>query len=134
MHEEQLSPELGRLIDAAKAAAARVDPRLPRAEGVGLLTAAGQVHTGHAGEDPAASSRCAADSARAHVQSAGGGQVVAAAVAVANDPAESIFPSPGSRRSLAEIDSELPVVIKQLGRWVMLPLSAVLPSVDATDA
>lgn len=128
MHEDQLSPELGRLIDAAKAAAARVAPSLPRAEGVAVLTRGGAVYAGYWGDDPAAVSRCAAESALASARRAGDGEVLAAAVAVANDPAESVFPSPDCRRSLADIDPDLPLVVKQSGRWVLLPLSRMSKS------
>lgn len=128
MHEDRLSPELGRLIDAAKAAAARVAPAFARAEGVAVLTGTGAVHAGYVGDDDsAAPARCAAESALSSARRAGDGKVLTAAVAVANDPAESVFPSPDCRRSLAEVDPDLPLVVKQLGRWVMLPLSQLSP-------
>ncbi|MFH0917220.1 MAG: hypothetical protein V1912_12360 [bacterium] len=128
MHEDRLSPELGRLIDAAKAAAARVAPSRGRVEGVAVLTATGAMYAGHAVDDDAAApSGSAAEAALSSARRAGDGEVLAAAVAVANDPAESVFPSPDSRRSLAEIDPHLPLVVKQLGRWVMLPLSQLSP-------
>jgi cytidine deaminase len=124
MHEDQLSPELGRLIDAAKAAATWADPGLSRAEGVAVLTATGTVYAGCVSrDDPGAPLRCAAESALASARRAGDDDVLAAAVAVANDSAESVFPSPDCRGALAEVDPDLPLVVKQMGRWVKLPLS-----------
>ena len=126
MHEDTLSPEMGRLIDAAKAAAGRVPPSTTPAEGVALLTASGQVHSGYQG-DPAANPRGAVESALVSVRRAGGGNVVAAAVAVANDPGESLLPSADCARSLTGLDPGMPVVVKKLGRWVALPLSELVP-------
>ena len=126
MHEDTLSPEMGRLIDAAKAAAARVAPFTAPAQGVALLTAGGQVRSGYEG-DPAATWRGAVESALASLRRAGGGNVVAAAVAVANDIGESPLPSADCARSLAGLDPDMPVVVKKLGRWVALPVSDLVP-------
>jgi hypothetical protein len=123
VHEEQLSPQLGRLIDAAKAAAASVNPALPVAEGGAVLTGTQPVYAGQAGMDPLSPQASAADAALAAARRAGEGEVLAAAVAIANDPSDTILPSPESRRSLAAVDSDLPIAVKQQGRWVLLSLS-----------
>jgi hypothetical protein len=125
--EDRLSPQLGRLIDEAKAAALRADPTAPRAEGVALLAGGGAVYVGHAGADPALPLLPAADVALASASEAGHGEIVAAAVAVAGDPADTILPSAECRRSLAAVDPDLPVLVKKQGRWVLLLLSQ-LPS------
>jgi hypothetical protein len=137
VHEERLSPQLGRLIDAAKAAAAQVDPTLPPTEVVALLTSSGAVHMGQTGQAaPAGRARqtgpagvdqsevpvSAAEAARALAHAAGDYEVLVAVVAT-SDASQSVSPSPATCRSLTELDPELPVVLKQKGRWVMLPLS-----------
>jgi hypothetical protein len=127
VREDQLSPQLGRLIDAAKAAAARADPGIPRAEGVALLTGNDKVYAGCAGTDRASPLLSAADLALASAHRAGEHEVLAAAVAVVNDLAESTLLSPECYRSLVAIDPELPLVIKQKGRWVLLELSQLSP-------
>ena len=127
MHEDQLSPQLGRLIDAAKAAAARVGSGVQRAEGVALLTGNETVHTGWAVADPASPLPSAADVALASVRRACDDDVLAAAVAVANDLAETTLLSLECYRCLVAIDRELPLVIKQQGRWVVLSLSRLSP-------
>jgi hypothetical protein len=50
-----------------------------------------------------------------------------AVVALAHDPSESVSPSATTYAVLAGLDPELPVVIKQMGRWVVLPLSRLQP-------
>lgn len=122
MDEDRLSPQLGRLIDQAKAAAQRADPTAPKAEGVALLTGDGGVHTGHPGADPN-HPFSAAESALASARREGCGEVLAAAVAVANEPSQTALPSLECRQVLAGIDEDLPLVVKHQGRWVMLPLS-----------
>ncbi len=128
MHEERLSPELGRLIDAAKAAAAQVDPTRARTEVVGLLVSTGVVYTAHADEDRSGGLVSAVESALRLARAAGESEVLTAVVTLAHDLSDSVSPSPATCRSLAEIDPELPVVIKQMGRWVMLPVSRLQPS------
>jgi len=127
MSEEQLTPQMGRLIDAAKAAA-QVGPTLPKAEGVALLTSAHAVYVGRACWDVLVPRASAADVALAAARRAGDEQVLVAAVAVAGDASETIPLSPASSRSLAGIDPDLPIVTKQRGRWVVLPLSRLLPA------
>ena len=122
MDEDRLSPAMGRLIDAAKMAASQAAPFSSRAEGVALLTANGAVHSGHGGS-PAPVFRCAVDSALASLRRAGGGMVIAAAVAGASESVESMFPCADCSRSLAELDPGMTVVVKKLGRWVALRAS-----------
>jgi hypothetical protein len=128
VHEERLSPELGRLIDAAKSAAARVDPNRARTEVVGLLTSTGAVYTAHADEDHAGRPVSAVESALGLARAAGDSEVVTAVVTLAHDASDSVSPSPAVHRSLAALDPELPIVVKQRGRWVMLPVSRIQPS------
>ena len=124
MDEDRLSPQLGRLIDQAKAAARQAGPGVPRAEGIALLTADGSVHTGHS-EAAVARSSSAAESALVSARREGCDEILAAAVAVENEPSETVLPSVECRRVLAGIDQDLPLVVKQRGRWVVLPLSRV---------
>ncbi len=127
MDEDRLSPQLGRLIDEAKAAARRADAAAPRAEGVALLAEDGSVYTGHPGAGHESPRSSAAEAARASADRAGCKEIVAAAVAVANDPADTVLPSAECRLSLAGINPDLSLVVKQHGRWVLLALSD-LPS------
>jgi len=129
VHEERLSPELGRLIDAAKAAAARVEPTRTGTEVVGVLVSGGAVYAAHADEGGSGSPVSAAESALALARAEGDQEVLTAVVVRSHDVSESVRPSPATCRSLAALDPELPVVIKQMGRWVMLPLSQLQPSV-----
>jgi len=142
MDEDHLSPELGRLIDAAKAAARAAAagttaagkpagtgapvtggteqhgaPWPTRAEGWALLAADGRIH---AGPDAAA--------VLADVQAAGAPQLLAAAFAVAGESADTLLPSGDRRWALAGLDPELPVVVKYLGRWVVVTLAEILPA------
>ena len=123
MDEDRLSPQLGRLIDQAKAASGHADPAAPRAEGVALLAGDGSIHTGYASAGPGRPLLSAADAALARARDHGCEEILAAAVAVAGDPAETVLPSSGSHQILAGIDSDLPLVVKFQGRWVVLPLS-----------
>lgn len=125
MHEERLSPELGRLIDATKAAAGRAGPDRAGTEVVGLLMSTGRVYAACADEVGPEAPVGAVESVLALARAEGDNEVLTAAVALAHDFSESVSPSPVTCRSLAEIDAELPVVIKRMGRWVVLPLSRV---------
>lgn len=125
MDEARLSPQLGRLIDRAKAAVSQVNASDIRAEVVALLTDDGSIHSGYAGVDPAMSDTSAAAEALACAQRCGCATVTAAAVTVARDPADTVLPSRGSREVLADINPDLPVVFKHHGRWVVRPLSKV---------
>ena len=133
MDKDQLSPQLGRLIDEAKAAARRaaespaetqalVEGAIHRAEGVALLLADGAVCSAPESKDEIQAPAAAAVGAARRTGEVG---IVAAAVAVANDPAQTLNPCPQTRRVLAEVDPDLPLVVKQQGRWVMVPLSGL---------
>jgi hypothetical protein len=125
MREDQLSPLLGRLIDAAKAAVPQTGDRAGHpSEAVALLTDSGAIYTGRSGGGPAGAACGAAEAALDDWRRAGTGSIDAAALA--GDPAcESVFPCAECGRLLAGIDPELPLVLKQRGRWVLAPLSAV---------
>ena len=123
MDEGRLTPQLGRLIDFAKAAALAAGPAAPRIEAIALLTDRESIHAGRWGGDPAEPRACAAEVALAAVLRAGGGTIMAAAVAVDGDPGDTTSLSPESRRCLEGLDPDLPVVMKQRGRWVLLLLS-----------
>lgn len=124
MREDQLSPQLGRLIDAAKAALPGPGPAGRPAEAVALLTESGAIYTGCSiGEGSPGGCRAAA-LALADYRAALGGHIDAAAFAM-DLPEDSVFPCPECRRELCGIDPELPLLIRQLGRWVLLPISAV---------
>ena len=124
MREEQLSPQLGRLIDAAKAALPAAGCARLEAEAVALLTEGGVIYTGCSIRDPSSGGCGAAVLALADHRAAGGGDIDAAAFALGG-PADSVSPCPECRRALAGIDPELPLAIRQRGRWVLVPLSAV---------
>ncbi len=127
MDEDRLSPQLGRLIDEAKAAARLIGVMGPEVEGVALLTGEGTVHCG-ATAGASAEAGSAAQAALDRARSAGDEEILAAAAAAPFDPADTVLPSAGSHRCLSGIDPELPLVIKQHGRWVMVPASKVTPA------
>ena len=124
MREEQLSPQLGRLIDAAKGALPDAEPAGRPVEAVALLTESGVIYTGCSTGDSSSGGCGAAALALAHHRAAGGGDIDAAAFALSL-PADSVYPCSECRCALAEIDPELAVAIRQRGRWVLVPLSAV---------
>lgn len=113
MDADRLSPQLGRLIDAAKADAA--GRTAPRAQGVALLASDGAIYVG-----------TDAAGALAAAQVSGAEELLAAAFA-AGEPEETQLPGAECREVLSRIDTELPIVAKYLGRWVTVPLSE-LPS------
>jgi hypothetical protein len=121
--EDLLSPQLGRLIDEAKAAARRAGQDTSGVEGVALLTAAGTVYAGHPGGGAGRPPLSPAEMALTAARQAGHDTIVAAAAAVPTDRSETVLPSTESRRILAAVDPQLPIVFKQRGRWVMLPLA-----------
>jgi hypothetical protein len=123
MDEDRLTPQMGRLIDQAKAAALRVTAPGMRAEGVALLTGDGSIYSGHPGEDPALPTTSAAEVALACARRSACAEISAAAIAVANESGETVLPGDGSRAVLAAIDPDLPVVFKHHGRWVLRLLS-----------
>jgi hypothetical protein len=137
MDEDRLSPDLGRLIDQAKDAAKLLGLQDPTIETVALLTDGGDIYTGatlHCGElvDPKAGSaappRSAAHLAVERAQEASAGEILAAAVAAPYSVADTVLPSVGTYERLVGLDPELPLVIKQHGRWVMLPANKVSPA------
>jgi hypothetical protein len=127
MDEDRLSPQLGRLIDEAKAAARLLGATGPEVEGVALLTGEGTVHCG-AVTEASAEAGSAAQAALDRARSAGHEEILAAAVAAPFATADTVLPSAESHRCLAGVDPELLLVIKQQGRWVMLPASKVNPA------
>jgi hypothetical protein len=136
MDEDRLSPDLGRLIDQAKAAARLFCLEDPTIEAVALLTDGGDIYTGAtlnygASLDLAAGSdetpRSAAHLALERAQEAGAGEFLAAAVAAPYDPADTVPPSVATYERLVGLDPELPLVLKQQGRWVMVGADKVTP-------
>lgn len=135
MDEDRLTPQMGRLIDAAKDAAAKGVQGFVRAEGVALLTEDGSVHVGYAGivpelgrgtEGESDVTSWAAGMALAAVQRSGRRKILAAAVAGAGECGETVLPSPETVRSLAAAAPELPLVLKRHGRWILSALSEFL--------
>jgi hypothetical protein len=129
VHEEQLSPELGKLIDAAKTAAEQAGSCGCRAEGAAVLTESAQIFVGRSGRGAEVGPTCSVARAFAAAGLPGGDGVVAIALAAANDRATSFIPCEVCGSFLGSLDPELPVVTKQLGRWVMQPLSELVRAV-----
>jgi hypothetical protein len=133
--EDRLSPQLGRLIDEAKTAAAALGVATAEAEGVALLTEDGAVHSGAGGRSrgaaaaegniPGRASLSAAGLALQNARATGDREILAAAVAAPCDSSETVLPGMESYKCLVEVDPEMPLVLKQHGRWVVLPLSVV---------
>jgi hypothetical protein len=120
--EDMLSPLLGRLIDEAKAAA-RTDMSPQPLEAVALLLEDETIVSAYAslgGADPHSS---AGDAALAKACGAGAQEVAAAAVALSGESRQSVFPSDETRRALVAVNADLPLVVKQRGRWIMKPIS-----------
>ena len=127
MHEEQLSPELGRLIDAAKSAAAQAGAGGEKAEGVALLVGSGEVFIGrsgdvHPGEDGSPPS-CAVSRAFSAAGGPQAGDILAIALAAIGGPPDSFVPCDECKAYLAALDPDIPAVTKQLGRWIMAPMA-----------
>jgi len=102
--EDRLTPQLGRLIDAAKAAAATG----PRAEGWAALGHDGKVYA-----------RTGLAFTLAEV-AACGTEAEALAFAVAGQTEETVLPAAGWREGVGDLDPKTPVVLKYLGRWVLV--------------
>jgi hypothetical protein len=137
MDEDRLSPDLGRLIDQAKGAAELLGLTDPDIETVALLSESGDIYTGatlHRGVqlDPSAvpgvALRSAAHLALERAQEAGAGEILAAAVAAPYRLADTVLPSVATYERLVGLDPELPLVVKQHGRWVMLAANKVTPA------
>ena len=142
MDEDRLAPQLGRLIDAAKAAAGAAlvgaavsrpahfggrgvvvqQPFRARSEGWAVLGLDGNVHAG-----PSLAAAIAAATA-AHTQPE------AAAFAVAGETEETLLPAGGWRDGAEDADPELPVVVKYLGRWVVVTLGEMPGATRASEA
>ncbi len=137
MDEDRLSPDLGRLIDQAKAAARLLGVEAPAIEAVALLSEEGEIFCGatlHSGEqpDPTAGApmnpRSAAHLALERAREAGAGEILAAAVAAPYRLADTVSPSAAVYERLVGLDPELPLVLKQHGRWVMIAADKVTPA------
>lgn len=118
MDEDRLSPGLGRLIDAAKAAAGAPAgvvgvAGVTRAEGWAVLGLDGGVYTGRR----LAEALGAAEGGRTRPE--------AAAFAVAGESGETLLPAGGWRAGAEGADPELPVAVKYLGRWVLVTLGEI---------
>ncbi len=138
MDKDTLSPLLGRLIDAAKAAAAEVTvsgaagteagetlrataPAVATCvDGAALMTESEYLFSGHRGP----SGECAVASALDAWRSDGGAEIVAACVARV-DAAADVLPCADCRQALAGLSPYLPVVLKLKGRWVLTHLADV---------
>lgn len=123
MDESRLTPRLGRLIDMAKAASLQVDPGASTAEGIALLTERESIYVGHTGGDPDRPGTSAAEVALVAARRAGEEEIVAAAVAIANDPGATVTPCRESLRCLAGLDPDLPLIVKKRGRWILMIVS-----------
>ena len=128
MAEDRLSPDLGRLIDRAKVAVGLLGTESVEAEGVALLVESGDIYSGATDDRSGQGGEAGAvRRAQKQAEAAGPSEVLAAAVAAPFDQSETVLPSAESHRLLAEIDPELPLIVKKHGRWVMLPASQVGP-------
>ncbi len=151
MDEDRLSPELGRLIDAAKAAAeaARAVTRAaapaaatetaaaagrpagvatPRAEGWAVLVGDGTIHTGSDAAAVLSAAQAGAASSGGADSGAGPTGLLAAAFAVSGEGGDTLLPGREGRAVLGAADPGLPIVVKHLGRWVAVPLSELPPA------
>jgi hypothetical protein len=128
--EDLMSSEMGRLIDAAKAAArdsagsVAGEPVAPggnpvRSEGWALLGRRGTVFTG-----PGLGAALAAAGAVDGLAHAASG-ITAAAFAVAGESGDTLLPRSGWCPAGSDIDPELPVAVKYLGRWVVVTLAEI---------
>lgn len=125
MDEDRLSPQLGRLIDEAKRAAIALGVESSGVEGCALLCDEGEICAGAAlAPAPQSAAHLALEAAR----QAGAGEILAAAVAAPYNTADTVTVSLVTYERLAGLDPELPLVLKQHGRWVMLPADKVTPA------
>jgi hypothetical protein len=118
--EDRLTPRLGRLIDAAKAAAGEAArapggaaPEAARAEGWAVLGVDGKVYR---------APRLAAAVAAARTA---GTEPEAAAFAVTGESGDTLLPRAGWRAGAEQADPHLPVAVKYLGRWVLVTLEEI---------
>jgi hypothetical protein len=133
MDEDRLTPRLGRLIDAAKSAAraaavpaaapsvgGEAPAAAPAAEGGPLLPQGWAV----LGEDGEVYTDLRLAGALAAAQRAGTSPE-AASFAVAGVAGDTVLPEEGWRSGVTEVDPHLPVVVKYLGRWVVVTLEEI---------
>lgn len=118
MDEDRLTPQLGRLIDAAKAACAGGGAAAPagaaaRAEGWAVLGVDGKVYLG---------AKLAVALAAARDK---GTAPEAAAFAVIGEQGDSLLPGGAWRDGAEAADPQLPVLVKYLGRWVMATIGEI---------
>jgi hypothetical protein len=120
MDEDRLTPSLGRLIDAAKTAAAAAGPDEPpepgagrRGEGWAVLGVDGEAYPG--GWLAAAVSAALSAGTRPE----------AAAFAVVGERADTLLPRGDWREGAQDVDPQLPVTVKYLGRWVLVTLGEI---------
>jgi cytidine deaminase len=130
VHEEELSPQLGRLIDRVKTLAKRAESeeaggRSFSWEFAAVLGVSGQVYSGESitGVE-SGGGRCAAEEAVGSADEAGEEEILAIALLAADGRSFST-PCPECRRFLSELNPELATVTLRRGRWVLLPLSAL---------
>jgi len=121
--EDRLSPEMGRLIDAAKAVAKQGLTAVPGWEGVALLGVGGAVGVGRGPINSVFRAQSAAATALADLRLKEKGEVIAAAVATDQQGEDTVWPSAGTLEVLRGIASDLPVAIKRCGRWVAVRVS-----------
>jgi hypothetical protein len=125
MDEDRLSPGLGRLIDAAKAAAAVGADGHTRGEGWAFLGPGGKVHAASDAAMALAAARATAGTVEEPVWLVS--DLVAAAFAVAGESGETLLPRGDWRFALQDVDPDLPVAVKYLGRWVVVTLGEIPP-------
>lgn len=136
MDEDRLSPDLGRLIDQAKAAGRLLGAEDPAIEAVAILTEGGDIYSGATlrpsvadpGAGVSAAPYSAAHLALERAQEAAAGDILAAAIAAPYRAEETVMPSHATYERLVGLDPELPLVLKQHGRWVMLAADKVSPA------
>ena len=135
MNEDHLSVELGRLIDAVKAALP-VPPVGSRAEAVAVLTVGGFIYSGGGPSAPDRTTersdrsgqegRCsAAAGALSLWRKAGEEEIAALALASAESGDDDPLPCRACGSVLMALDPDLPLVVKRKGRWVAVPLGSV---------
>ena len=116
MGEDRLTPQLGRIIDSAKAAACSA----PAAEGASAQRE-GWAVLGQDGKVYADSSMGGA----LGVAQRAGTSPEAAAFALAGVSGDTSLPGAGWRNGVAGVDPHLPVAVKYLGRWVVVTLEEI---------
>jgi cytidine deaminase len=127
MSEDHLSPQLGRLIDVAKSAVNEAGLSSRSVEVVGFLTAGGEIFTGCYSKDDPENPSCdaATDALERCIQA--GHEDIDAAIVAGGDASEDSAPCAECHAVLMDIDPELPLLVKQRGRWVLLPVDRVSP-------